>query len=382
MIDAFKSEERRRKDLYEYLLKKSQPANTREFSTGSRIYVLRGYHDDRPEMIDENTVEYVAATVNGPSSGTAIYIQFDNGIGWHLNARGRAVDIRHMNEYTESHPVSLELDTTHLDKLVLEDGSKQEIISVLKQYKNMAKIFKEWGLEDILEYGKAMSLLFYGKPGTGKTWGASCIAKALGKELLVISSSQIETSEPGGAERNIEAAFAQASAKGHVLFFDECDGLITDRADVGMILAAQINTMLTQLEKFNGVVIFATNRADTLDPAMARRISLMVEFPEPDFETRKKIWTTLLPKKMPLAPDVDIEKLAKFEMTGGYIKNVILNAARYAAADDKHHVEKVDFAKAIKRIEDTKDIMGTHTSRRKDFHRATGHSEVVEKVKA
>lgn len=360
----WKSDAQKRVDMFQHMWDNSQTCNpSNGWNPGDRVYVLEGYHDPTDEMINEYSSELVAAEVINLNGGSYVEVRFDNGRTWSLENRGRMVRVGVVEQYLRTHTTALDLDTTHLDKLVLDPDAKAEIVSVLKQYKNMDKIFKEWGLDEVMEYGKAMSLLFYGKPGTGKTWGARCIANALGKELLVISAAEIQTSEPGGANRNIQAAFQQASTAGHVLLFDECDSLITDRSDVGMILASEINTLLTCLEQFDGVAIFATNRADTLDPAMERRISLMVEFPLPDAKQREDIWNVLLPKKMPLAEDVDVKKLAKFDLTGGYIKNVILNAARYAAAEEAEAVGKKHFGRAIKRVKDTQGLMGTHTSR-------------------
>jgi len=380
--NALKSNKRKLKELYTELQTKAQKSIAKNFPIGSRLIVLEGFHDPNANHAYPDSEVYIAGTVS-EISGTRIRIKYDSmadkdsrriasSDNWWLSAAGYAVHLKDFEETISKHNVVLELDTSHLDKLVIEPEVKSEILSVLKQHKNMNKIFKEWGLDEVMEYGKAMSMLFYGPPGTGKTWGATCIAKALGKEVMVISAAEIQTSEPGGANRNIEGAFTQAKKTDSVLFLDECDGLITDRSHVGMILASEINTLLTCLEKFEGVVIFATNRCDTLDPAMARRISLMVEFKNPDVKTREGIWNMLLPKKMPLAKDVSIKKLAKFDLTGGYIKNVILSAARTAAAEDASEVKMKHFAQAIKRIKETKDIMGTHTSRQHDFVKARG----------
>lgn len=380
--DIFLTDAAKKKALWEYLVAHRLSCDTKKqpWNIGDRIIVLQGEiagnrHDDCRELLTKEVKQIVVATIRINQNQDAAYgiaVQFDTGSGWSLHRQGYAVPLAVLEKYLEKQKVPTELNTSHLDKLVIDPGTKSEILSVLKQHKHMNKIFKEWGLDEVMEYGKAMSMLFYGPPGTGKTWGATCIAKALGKEVMVISAAEIQTSEPGGANRNIEAAFDQARKKDNVLFLDECDGLITDRSHVGMILASEINTLLTCLEKFEGVVIFATNRCDTLDPAMARRISLMVEFKNPDAKTRESIWEVLLPKKMPLAKDVSIKKLAKFDLTGGYIKNVILSAARTAAAEEAEAVTMKHFASAIKRIKDTKDIMGTHTSRQQDFVKARG----------
>lgn len=252
----------------------------------------------------------------------------------------------------------VKIDYTKLDPLVIDQNVKDEILAVLKQHTNFDKIFKEWGLDEIIKYGKGMTFMFYGLPGTGKTWAAHCIANAMGKELLVIGAAEIQTSEPGGANRNIKEAFDSAKSGNKVLFLDECDSLITVRNDVGMILSSEINTLLTEIENFEGVVILATNRIDTLDPALERRISLIVEFPEPDTKARENIWERMLPKKMPLEKGLSPEKLSEFHLTGAQIKNVILQAARLAAASESKFVGYDHFESAINRILRSKNLMG------------------------
>lgn len=256
-------------------------------------------------------------------------------------------------------PKKIELNFDHLEKLVITPEAKEEISSVLKQHKHQTKLFEEWGLGETIEYGKGMTFMFYGPPGTGKTWGAHCIAKVIGRELLTISASQIQTSEPGGANRNIENAFTSAREQDKILFLDECDSLITQREAVGMVLGSEINTLLTEIEKFEGVVILATNRIDTLDAALERRISLIIEFPEPTFEQRQEIWKTLIPKKMPLSDDVKVETLAEYKLTGGQIKNCVLQAARLALSSEAKAVEFRHFESAIQRVQKSKNLMGT-----------------------
>lgn len=255
-------------------------------------------------------------------------------------------------------PKQTEFNPKELDAVVLDKEVRDEIEAVLKQHKHAGKIFDEWGLGSVIEYGRGMTFLFYGPPGTGKTWTAHCIARALGKELLILSASDIQTSEPGGANRNIQQAFATAKNDKKILFLDECDSIITNRSDVGMILSSEINTLLTEIEKFEGVCILATNRIETLDEALERRISLIVEFPEPDFPKREKIWERMLPKKMPVGDKVTPKKLAESKLTGGQIKNAVLQAARLALAGESKEVSLAHFESAIERIHKSKSLMG------------------------
>lgn len=272
-----------------------------------------------------------------------------------------AIFERDLHLLKPAEPKIEKFDLKELDRLIIAAEIRVEIESVLKQHKNSKKLFEEWGLGKTIEYGKGMTFLFYGGPGTGKTWGAHCIAKTVGKELLVIGAAEIQSSEPGGANRNIQNAFKSAKELSKVLFIDECDSLITSRDDVGMIIGGEINTLLTEIEQFEGICILATNRIDTLDEALERRISLIVEFLEPNFEQREQIWLNMLPIKMPLGNDINLSILAAHKLTGGQIKNVLLQAARLAAAEDAQHVEKAHFDRAIERVQKSKSLMGTRS---------------------
>jgi SpoVK/Ycf46/Vps4 family AAA+-type ATPase len=91
-----------------------------------------------------------------------------------------------------------------------------------------------------------------------------------------------------------------------------------------------MNILLTELERFEGTCILATNLPDLLDDALWRRALVRVHFGKPDRPARAAIWRTLLPEAMPLAPDVDVDRLADIELAGGGIKNAVLAAAAAA----------------------------------------------------
>lgn len=232
------------------------------------------------------------------------------------------------------------------DSVVLEKEKKQSVLEALEQLDNHDLIFEEWGFSKTLEKGRAVSMLFYGPPGTGKTLLAQAIADKLDKKLKVIGSAEIESSEPGAAERNIKAIF-EGCKKDTVLLFDECDSLVYDRTNVGSILAAQVNQLLSSLEKFEGVVVFTTNRLGVLDEAFNRRLSLKLEFELPKFAERIQIWKRMFPKEAPLAKDVDWDKLADPEIAGGHIKNAVLRAARSAASVKVAKGKKKQITQAI-----------------------------------
>lgn len=240
------------------------------------------------------------------------------------------------------------------ESVVISDGKKEEIQAAISQIKNDETIFGKWGFADVFEKGTAISLLFWGIPGTGKTLTAQAIADEVGAKLKIVGNAEIQSSEPGGAEREIKTIFATAkrgnkSGEKIVLLFDECDSLLTDRNEVGVILGSQVNTLLTELEKYEGIIIFTTNRMGKLDPALERRITAKIEFVFPDKKQRKEIWKRMIPKKAPIDKDVDFDKLAEYPLAGGNIKNSVLNAARLAAYKKAKKISMAHFVEAIER---------------------------------
>lgn len=230
--------------------------------------------------------------------------------------------------------------TVDFDTVVIADEKRQQILQAIEQVNQQDLIFTDWGFGETIEKGRGVSMLFYGPPGTGKTLMAQAIANKLGYTLKVISTADIESSAPGEAERNIRKHFQEAKSGKTILLFDECDSLIYNRSGVGPILSAQINELLSQIERFDGITLFTTNRLGTLDEAVNRRLALKLEFSMPSQEERAEIWKRMFPAKAPLDKDVDFMRLAIIEMTGGYIKNAVLRAARMAAADKVPNKDK------------------------------------------
>lgn len=237
-------------------------------------------------------------------------------------------------------------ETVTLPKDLL-DSVKEAIITTRKD--KFERVFKSWGLGRVLEKGMGVHMLFYGPPGTGKTLLAEAIANELERELKIITSAEIQSSEPGGAERSIKAYFEDAKKNKKVLLFDECDSLIYDRRRIGMILAAEVNCLLGEMERFPGVAVYTTNNTPCLDAAFERRLNLKVCFPVPDKALRRQIWQNFFPVKEALAPCVNFDDLARYVLTGGFIKNIVLAAARRAAHLEREQIQHEDFMFALER---------------------------------
>ena len=101
-----------------------------------------------------------------------------------------------------------------------------------------------------------------------------------------------------------------------------------------------MNVLLTELEKFDGVVLLATNRPAALDPAFERRIRYHIRFGLPDCGSRAELWRKLIPPEAPLDSDVDFGELAEtYAFSGGTIRSVVLRAA-FAAANSGRRITR------------------------------------------
>ena len=133
-----------------------------------------------------------------------------------------------------------------------------------------------------------MNVLLYGPPGTGKTEFVKYLGKTLDRKVLVVKGSDILGKYVGESEKNIARAFRQAEAEHAILFFDEIDGLLQDRANADHSWEiTQVNELLQQMENFDGVMIAATNFSKNLDPATMRRFTFKLEFGYLDGEGRR-----------------------------------------------------------------------------------------------
>lgn len=197
----------------------------------------------------------------------------------------------------------------HLDKdVILSLITKNELEESLTKIQFHKIIYDDWGFGEVDKLGRSSILNFYGHPGTGKTLTAEAFAGRLGLPIIKLGIAEIESKLMGETSKNIQQAFADAYAQGAVLFFDEADTLLGKRLSsvtqgVDNEVNAMRSTMLIELEKFDGIVIFATNFAKNYDEAFRSRISYHVEFTLPDLDTRKKLWSRMLVEKIPLAED-------------------------------------------------------------------------------
>ncbi|MEO0101862.1 MAG: ATP-binding protein, partial [candidate division WOR-3 bacterium] len=229
------------------------------------------------------------------------------------------------------------------DQVVLESENKLSLERVITQMERGKEIFARWGIDEVIKYGKGIAMLFYGPPGTGKTATAEAIAQRLNKKIGIANYAQILNKWVGESEKNLMQIFREAKEEDCILVFDEADALFAKRLEeehsTDRLHNYMTNILMQEMERFEGVIILTTNREVVFDEAFFRRILLKLKFDIPKPETRAEIWRRLIPKKMPLAEDVDFAELGKrFELTGGEIKNVILNVALECALSGEEKV--------------------------------------------
>lgn len=317
---------------------------------GSKVKILKLTYGGANKFIG---MEAIVNKFEPNASPPRYYVTMNNGESYEMDRSDFSVPgLRHQTKLS-------------LKSVVMPAGHREAIEDVIRSVENYDLIFQEWGFEDTLEKGRAISMLFWGPPGTGKTLTAQAICQELGKELKVIGTAEIQSSNPGQAERNLKAYF-EGSDSNTVLLFDECDSLIYDRNRTGSILGAQVNALLSYLENYEGIVIFTTNRLGVLDEAFNRRLSLKLEFALPTVKDRENIWKKMYPKKAPVAKDIPWGRLAQLELSGGYIKNIVLRSARAAANKKVPKAQKIiDYATIVEATKAEYKAM-------KDFERAKG----------
>ena len=254
------------------------------------------------------------------------------------------------------------------DDVILSPVTRSALEAALAQVTQHDLIFKSWGLGERHSTGLGLAFNFAGPPGTGKTICAEAIAKSLGRQLLVVRYAELESMWMGETSKNVAAIFRTAREEQAVLLFDEADAIAARRStsvDSGSQRESNsvVNVLLQELERYTGVVIFATNLAANFDPAFERRIRTHVLFELPGETERARIWKVQLhPSRTPLAPDVDFNALAhQYEVSGGDIQNAVLKAALAAAAepipDSLKKIHQRHFQAGIEEVVASKRVM-------------------------
>lgn len=166
-------------------------------------------------------------------------------------------------------------------------------------------IYVDWNFGTVDPMGICTVINFYGPPGTGKTLAAEAIAGQLGMRFLPLGIAELESKFLGETAKNIQSAFNTAREEQALLFFDEADTLLGKRLSsvtqgVDNEVNAMRSTLLIELERFDGVVVFATNFECNYDAAFRSRIGYHIRFDLPDLTARHRLWDRLMVNGIPL----------------------------------------------------------------------------------
>lgn len=173
----------------------------------------------------------------------------------------------------------------------LTEAFKPSVTHYSLEYLNTAGRFSPEQILKSLRRRPKGSMLLYGPPGTGKTQFTEHLASELGLPLVSKSASALLSKWLGDSEKNIAAAFEEAAAEDALLFFDEGDSFLRsrERAQHGWEVT-QTNELLQKMERFDGIVVVATNLFRDLDAAALRRFTFKIEFRELDLSQRWKMF--------------------------------------------------------------------------------------------
>lgn len=210
------------------------------------------------------------------------------------------------------------------------DAAKQALREAVELPISRPDIFTRFNIDP------PKGVLLFGPPGTGKTLLAKAVATESQANFISVRGAEVMSKWVGESEKIIAEIFRRArQAAPAVLFIDELDNLAPRRGTgldsrVSERVVNQLLVELDGLEELEGVVVLAaTNRPDIIDPALLRpgRFDIFIYTPPPDLTTRQAIFAVYT-SEMPLASDVDINKLASETngFSGADIKNVCRKA--------------------------------------------------------
>lgn len=226
------------------------------------------------------------------------------------------------------------------EDLVLPEKQKKQLRAACSRVLYKGQIYDTWGFGRKVAYGRGVSMVFSGPPGTGKTMSAGIVADCLGTTLYRVDLAAVVSKYIGETEKNLSDVFKAAKKGQGVLFFDEADVLFSRRTEVNNSNDRHSNMetayLLQKMEEYEGIVILATNYMQNMDEAFKRRIQFLIEFPFPDEKSRRILWEKVFPEETEFDGIPDYDFLARqFELTGSHIKNIALQAAFFAADEKK-----------------------------------------------
>lgn len=236
------------------------------------------------------------------------------------------------------------------------DAQIQEIKEAVELPLTHPELYEDIGIKP------PKGVILYGEPGTGKTLLAKAVANSTAATFLRVVGSELIQKYLGDGPKLVRELFRVADEHSpSIVFIDEIDAIGTKRYDAHSGGEREIQrTMLELLNQLDGFdsrgdvkVILATNRIESLDPALLRpgRIDRKIEFPLPDIKTKRRIFQ-IHTSRMTMSEDVNLEEfvLSKDELSGADIKALCTEAGLLALRERRMKVTHVDFKKAKEKV--------------------------------
>lgn len=351
-------------DQIRYLIKGEQDKQGQILST-TPIFDM-----DLPKRLEAKNVEFAAAppprntwfsSLIGWVVPPLIFVGIWIGVGQFLQSRGGGIGGPQgaLSISKSKAKVYVENDATKVtfkDVAGVEEA-KTELEEVVEFLKNPQR-FTAIGARI------PKGVLLVGPPGTGKTLLAKAVAGEAGVAFFSISGSEFVELFVGAGAARVRDLFEQAKKKAPcIIFIDELDAIGKSRASSGMYggndeREQTLNQLLTEMDGFAAgqatvIVLAATNRPETLDPALLRpgRFDRQVLVDRPDLAGRLKI-LEIYAQKVKLGTDVDLKMIATRTpgFAGADLANLVNEAALLAARNKRESVAQEDFAEAIERV--------------------------------
>src|SRR5881397_2249022 len=262
------------------------------------------------------------------------------------------------------------------------DDAENELVEIVDFLKNPAKYQRLGGTVP-------KGVLLIGAPGTGKTLLARAVAGQAGVPFFSLSAAEFVEMIVGVGAARVRDLFKQArEAAPSIIFIDELDAIGRARGSGAAIgghdeREQTLNQILTEMDGFDSregvIVLAATNRADVLDPALLRpgRFDRRVIVQRPDRAGRAAI-LKVHTKRVPLAADVDLERLAAETpgLVGAELRNLVNEAALLAARKDQSEVHARDFSEALEKttLGPARHILLNPADRERTAYHESGHA--------
>lgn len=313
------------------------------------------------EMVDQNT------GIVGSTTGSNYYVRILSTVNRELLKPSASVALhRHSNALVDVLPPEADSaitlmsgekrpDVTYAD-IGGMDIQKQEIREAVELPLTHFELYKQIGIDP------PRGVLLYGPPGTGKTMLAKAVAHHTTASFISVVGSEFVQKYLGEGPRMVRDVFRLAKENSpSIVFIDEIDAIATKRFDAQTGADREVQRilleLLTQMDGFdvsvNVKVIMATNRADTLDPALLRpgRLDRKIEFPQPD-RRQKRLVFQVATSKMNLADDVDLEDYVSRpdKISAAEINAICQEAGMLAVRRNRYIISPQDFEKAYKKV--------------------------------